>query len=180
MKKLFLALATVATLLAVSCNKGNTPVNVTDADIQGTWTVTSGQVTFTKNGAKVSFATYAQDMGIDISEMSEVELAMAQQIFDEVFSANAYDINSTITFKNGVVTIADDEDAEAGTYTLNGGKLTITADGQSVPFTITAFSGNSMTLFVDGFEMTAGLAPGISQLKEKGYVFTTTVYLKKK
>ncbi|MBP3257329.1 MAG: lipocalin family protein [Bacteroidales bacterium] len=136
MKKIFVAVAALATMLFVSCNKeANYP-----SLIQGTWESKTSVVNITKNGKAVTAAEFVA--GVTDASMKETLTKMF-----EAFSTLQDARGITLTFKDGKVTPAGE--FPGGEYTVSGNTLTIKADGQTVPFTIANLTNSDLSLTFD-------------------------------
>lgn len=175
MKKLLVAVAALATLLFVSCNKESQYPTL----IEGTWEVKSGSAAITKNGKPVTVDTFITDMAalegqtVEIPESIKQEL---QKAFDEMSKPQTFPEGATLTFKEGKVSTT--EGIGGSTYTISGNTLTLNIDGDSVPFTIETLTATDLVLSTDSSNI-----PTTTQgdmFKRAGYVMTMTITFKKK
>lgn len=178
MKKLFVAVAALATLLFVSCNKeANYP-----SLIQGTWEVKTATTAITKNGQPVTAETFIKDIAATSGQNIEIPEAIKQELqamFDQMSKTQVIPEGVTITLKDGKVTA---ENENIGTYTLNGSTLTITAEGRSIPLTINSLTASDAVLTLDAMNVPS-LEEGSTELeilKKAGYTITETLTFKKK
>lgn len=135
MKKLFLAVAALATLLFVSCSKEQ----MTDAKLQGTWTVKSADVKVYENGKEVqlpaAFKGLLEDMGVDDVTENLPEGATL------TFSKGKV----TSTYSDGSQTVSETSD-----YTLTGDTLTIKPkNDNSLNLTVTEVTSSKLVLSID-------------------------------
>lgn len=142
MKKLFFAVAALATLLTVSCTKEQT----TDDKLQGTWEVNDASCKVLIEGKEVDLAALAALAGEDfqIPDWNKVS---------EQFKG------ATVTFNKGTVTIkADGRDDMEANYAINGSVLTLTpknqdSEGRNIEFTIAEITATNLTLTTDVIKM---------------------------
>ena len=174
MKKLFVAVAALATLLFVSCNKESQYPTL----IEGTWEVKSGSAAITKNGKPVTVDIFITDMAalegqtVEIPESIKQEL---QKAFDEMSNPQTFPEGATLTFKEGKVSA---EGLDGGTYTISGNTLTINDGGDSVPFTIETLTATDLVLSTDSSNIPTSTQRDM--FKRAGYVMTMTITFKKK
>ena len=174
MKKLFVAVAALATLLFVSCNKESQYPTL----IEGTWEVKSGSAAITKNGKPVTVDTFITDMAalegqtVEIPESIKQEL---QKAFDEMSKPQTFPEGAALTFKEGKVSA---EGIDSGTYTISGNTLTLNIDGDSVPFTIETLTATDLVLSTDSSNFSTSTQGDM--FKRAGYVMTMTITFKKK
>lgn len=140
MKKLFFAVAALATLFTVSCTKEQT----TDDKLQGTWEVNDASFKMLMDGKEVDLTALADLAGEDFPDLNKV----SEQIK-----------GATVTFNKGTVTIKTDgtDDMEAN-YAINGNVLTLTpknqdSEGQNIEFTIAEITATNLTLTTDVIKM---------------------------
>ena len=166
MKKLFVAVATLATLLFVSCNKeANYP-----SLIQGSWESQTIQTTFTKNGKAITAAEFVADI-----TDAEIKKTMTE-VFNNMTGTQAAK-GITLTFKDGKVTPSGD--FPGGDYTISGNTLTIKADGQTVPFTIASLTNSDLSLIFDP-EKVPGYKQETAGMDLQGYSITITLTFTKR
>lgn len=140
MKKLFFAVAALATLLTVSCTKEQT----TDDKLQGTWEVNDASCKVLIEGKEVNLAALAALAGEDFPDLNKVS--------EQVKGA-------TVTFNKGTVTIkADGRDDMEANYAINGSVLTLTpknqdSEGRNIAFTIAEITATNLTLTTDVIKM---------------------------
>lgn len=140
MKKLFFAVAALATLLTVSCTKEQT----TDDKLQGTWEINDASCKVLIEGKEVDLAALAALAGEDFPDLNKV----SEQIKD-----------ATVTFNKGTVTIkADGRDDMEANYAINGSVLTLTLKDQdskvqNIEFTIAEITATNLTLTTDVLKM---------------------------
>lgn len=145
MKKLFFAVAALATLLTVSCTKEQT----TDEKLQGTWEVNDASCKMLIEGKEVDLTALAELAGEDFPDLNKV----SEQIK-----------GATVTFNKGTVTIkADGRDDMEANYAINGSVLTLTPKdqdsedqdsvGQKIEFTIAEITATNLTLTTDFIKM---------------------------
>lgn len=146
MKKLFFAVAALATLLTVSCTKEQTTdekEQTTDDKLQGTWEINDASCKILMNGKEVD-----EDFPIPV-------LNVVEQIK-----------GATVTFNKGTVTIkADGKDMEAN-YAINGSVLTLTPKDQdskvqNIEFTIAEITATNLTLTTDIIKMIPDTKDGL-------------------
>ena len=156
MKKLFFAVAALATLLTVSCAKEQTTDDkeqTTDDKLQGTWEVNDASFKMLMDGKEVDLTALADLAGEDFPDLNKVS---------EQFKG------ATVTFNKGTVTIkADGKDMEAN-YAINGSVLTLTlknqdsedqdsegqdSEGRNIEFTIAEITATNLTLTTDVIKM---------------------------
>ncbi len=149
MKKLFVAVAALATMLFMSCNKepnkeqttdANNKEQTTDAKLQGTWNVKSTDFELYEDGKKINIPDDVQDI-IDVFEDSMTSMSEG----------------ATLTFANGKATSTYTRDSktvsDVADYTINGSTLTIKPNGgDNLDFTIKELTASNLvlTLNVDG------------------------------
>ena len=83
MKKLFVAVAALATLLFVSCSKESQYPSL----IQGTWEAKSATTAITKNGQPVTAETFIKDIAATSGQNIEIPEALKQELqamFDQM------------------------------------------------------------------------------------------------
>ena len=153
MKKIFVAVAALATMLFVSCNKeANYP-----SLIQGTWEVKSASSAITKNGQAANVDTFINDMiGVAGQELPEDFKEYLNMMFKELSNPIELPGGATLTFKDGKVSATDTDGIPGmsnGSYTLNGCTLTISANGQSVPFTVNTLTTTDLVLSMDASKL---------------------------
>lgn len=174
MKKLFVAVAALATLLFVSCNKESQYPTL----IEGTWEVKSGSAAITKNGKPVTVDTFITDMAalegqtVEIPESIKQEL---QKAFDEMSKPQTFPEGATLTFKEGKVSTTE---GGGSTYTISGNTLTLNIDGDPVPFTIETLTATDLVLSTDSSNIPTSTQRDM--FKRAGYVMTMTITFKKK
>lgn len=141
MKKLFFAVAALATLLTVSCTKEQT----TDDKLQGTWEVNDASCKMLIEGKEVDLAALAALAGEDFPDLNKV----SEQIK-----------GATVTFNKGTVTIktADGKNDMEANYAINGSVLTLTPKDQNskvqnIEFTIAEITATNLTLTTDVIKM---------------------------
>lgn len=140
MKKLFFAVAALATLLTMSCTKEQT----TDDKLQGTWEVNDASCKMLIEGKEVDLAALAALAGEDFPDLNKV----SEQIK-----------GATVTFNKGTVTIkADGRDDMEANYAINGSVLTLTPKDQNskvqnIEFTIAEITATNLTLTTDVIKM---------------------------
>ncbi|MBR0245088.1 MAG: lipocalin family protein [Bacteroidales bacterium] len=140
MKKLFFAVAALATLLTVSCTKEQT----TDDKLQGTWEINDASCKVLIEGKEVDLAALAALAGEDFPDLNKV----SEQIK-----------GATVTFNKGTVTIkADGRDDMEANYAINGSVLTLTPKDQdskvqNIEFTIAEITATNLTLTTDVLKM---------------------------
>lgn len=157
MKKLFFAVAALATLLTVSCAKEQTTDDkeqTTDDKLQGTWEVNDASCKVLIEGKEVDLTALADLAGEDFPDLNKV----SEQIK-----------GATVTFNKGTVTIKTDgtDDMEAN-YAINGNVLTLTpknqdskdqdsegqdSEGRNIEFTIAEITATNLTLTTDVIKM---------------------------
>lgn len=151
MKKLFFAVAALATLLTVSCTKEQT----TDDKLQGTWEVNDASLKMLMDGKEVDLEALAELAGEDfqIPDLSVVK-------------------GATITFNKGTVTVKPDgkDDMEAN-YAINGSVLTLTpknqdSEGLNIAFTIAEITATNLTLTADVLKMIPNSKDGLEPSTE--------------
>ena len=170
MKKLFVAVAALATMLFVSCNKeANYP-----SLIQGTWNSRTIQMTLTKNGKAVTAADFVD--GITDAETKKEMTDLFNQLTMPTDATGA-----SLTFKDGKIsssgTILPTAPKE-GEYTISGSTLTIKADGQTVPFTIESLTSSNLSLTFDPEKIPD--KPEVVTAALEGYNCTMTINFIKK
>lgn len=141
MKKLFFAVAALATLLTVSCTKEQT----TDDKLQGTWEVNDASCKMLIEGKEVDLTALAALAGEDFPDLNKV----SEQIK-----------GATVTFNKGTVTIktADGKNDMEANYAINGSVLTLTPKDQdskvqNIEFTIAEITATNLTLTTDVIKM---------------------------
>lgn len=141
MKKLFFAVAALATLLTMSCTKEQT----TDDKLQGTWEVNDASCKMLIEGKEVDLAALAALAGEDFPDLNKV----SEQIK-----------GATVTFNKGTVTIktADGKNDMEANYAINGSVLTLTPKDQNskvqnIEFTIAEITATNLTLTTDVIKM---------------------------
>ncbi len=157
MKKLFFAVAALATLLTMSCTKEQT----TDDKLQGTWEVNDASCKMLIEGKEVDLAALAALAGEDFPDLNKV----SEQIK-----------GATVTFNKGTVTIktADGKNDMEANYAINGSVLTLTPKDQNskvqnIEFTIAEITATNLTLTTDVIKMIPnntkdGLEPDLSKI----------------
>ena len=147
MKKLFFAVAALATLLTVSCAKEQTTDDkeqTTDDKLQGTWEVNDASFKMLMDGKEVDLTALADLAGEDFPDLNKVS---------EQFKG------ATVTFNKGTVTIkADGRDDMEANYAINGNVLTLTpknqdSEGRNIEFTIAEITATNLTLTTDVIKM---------------------------
>ena len=139
MKKLFVAVAALATMLFMSCNKEQ----MTDAKLQGTWTVKSVDVKLYDNGKEIQVP------------------AELQEFFEEIGSEDTIETLSkgaTLTFSKGKVTSAytrgSEKVSETHDYAIDGNFLSIkVSEDETLNFTIKELTASSLVLTLDVLKM---------------------------
>ena len=171
MKKFFVAVAALATLLFVSCNKAPNYPSL----IQGTWDPQTIQLTITKNGKAVTAADFVA--GITNAEVKQT----MTELFNR-FTKQQEAKGATITFQDGkisasgtILPIAPHE----GEYTISGSTLTVKADGETASFTIESLTSSNLSLTFDP-EKIPGYKPEIASETLEGYNYTMTINFTKK
>lgn len=158
MKKLFFAVAALATLLTVSCTKEQT----TDDKLQGTWEVNDASCKMLIEGKEVDLTALAELAGEDFPDLNKVS---------EQFKG------ATVTFNKGTVTIkADGRDDMEANYAINGSVLTLTPKdqdsedqdsvGQKIEFTIAEITATNLTLTTDVIKMIPNSKDGLEASTE--------------
>ena len=132
MKKLFVAVAALATMLFMSCTKEQT----TDAKLQGKWTVKSADIEFYEDGKKIEPPTDVKKRLEDL----KIEEKMASMSKD-----------ATLTFDNGKATSTYTRDdktvSDVADYTINGSTLTIKPNGgKNLNFTIKELTASNLVM----------------------------------
>ena len=160
MKKLFVAVAALATMLFVSCNKeANYP-----SLIQGTWNSQTLQMTITKNGKAVT----ADDFVAGITDAETKNQLVTPQDAK----------GASPTFKDGKFTVSTTTlpslNFPSGEYTISGNTLTIKSDSQTVSFTITSLTSSDLSLTLDSAK-NPGFIPAGYEETLQGYGFTITI-----
>ena len=149
MKRLFLLSLSVF-FIACSSDDDSTGVSIAEADLVGTWDLTSfeqsgststtvaGQTiasTFTAVGSQFDFTTtFTADPNQASSEgtyVIDVRTETAGEVVEEQATVDSNDFDSG---------------ALSGTWRIEGDKLLTNESGQDAEYTVTAFSGNSITL----------------------------------
>ena len=170
MKKLFVAVAALATMLFVSCNKeANYP-----SLIQGTWNSQTLQMTITKNGKAVTAADFVA--GITDDELKKEMTEIFNQLVKPQDAKGA-----TITFKDGKISASGTilpTAPQEGEYTISGNTLTLKSDGQTVPFTIESLTSSNLSLTFDPEKIPGYTLDGDVDLE--GYSYTMTINFTKK
>lgn len=139
MKKIFVAVAALATMLFMSCTKEQT----TDAKLQGTWTVKSVDVKLYENNKEIQVP------------------AELQELFEEIGSEDSVENLSkgaTLTFSKGKVTSAYTRDSqkmsETHDYAIGGDFLSIkVSEDTTLNFTIKELTASSLVLTLDALKM---------------------------
>ena len=139
MKKLFVAVAALATMLFMSCTKEQT----TDAKLQGTWTVKS-----------VDVKLYENDKEIQVPEtlkgfMKDIDADDAMESLTE---------GATLTFSKGKVTSSytrgSEKVSETNDYSIGGNFLSIkVSEDTNLNFTIKELTASSLVLTLDALKM---------------------------
>lgn len=149
MKKLFFAVAALATLLTVSCTKEQT----TDDKLQGTWEVNDASCKMLIEGKEVDLTALADLAGEDFPDLNKV----SEQIK-----------GATVTFNKGTVTIktADGKNDMEANYAINGSVLTLTPKDQdskvqNIEFTIAEITATNLTLTTDVIKMIPDAKDGL-------------------
>lgn len=149
MKKLFFAVAALATLLTVSCTKEQT----TDDKLQGTWEVNDASCKMLIEGKEVDLTALAALAGEDFPDLNKV----SEQIK-----------GATVTFNKGTVTIktADEKNDMEANYAINGSVLTLTPKDQdskvqNIEFTIAEITATNLTLTTDIIKMIPDTKDGL-------------------
>lgn len=176
MKKLFVAVVALTSLLFVSCNKESNYPSL----IQGTWEVKTATSAFTKNGQPATAETFIKDITGSEVEIPQTVKEELQQLFNSLSSSLVFPEGTTITFKDGKVSAGS---MESGSYTINGNALTISGDGQSIPFNIITLTATDMVLTVDmlnNSQYSGTVSQQLQILKNAGYAMTSTLNFKKK
>ena len=135
MKKLFVAVAALATLLFVSCSKEQ----MNESKLQGTWTVKTADVKLYENGNEIQIPEALKKIVEDFNVEDTIE-SMSE--------------GATLTFSKGKVTSAytsgSEKVSETDDYSINGDTLTIkSGDKDAVNFTIKELTASSLVLTVD-------------------------------
>lgn len=153
MKKLFVAVAALATMLFVSCSKEQ----MTEAKLQGTWTVKSVDVKVYESGKEIELPAtikgFLVDMGVDDVMKNLPE-------------------GSTLTFSKGkaISTYSDGSNTYSSTsdYTISGDTLTIKPQGESaINMTVKEATSSKLVLTIDALKM--GELPAEAQELIKNY-----------
>lgn len=139
MKKIFVTVAALATMLFMSCTKEQT----TDAKLQGTWTVKSTDVKIYENGKEIQVP------------------AELQELFEEIGSEDTMENLSkgaTLTFSKGKVSSAYSRGTETITdthdYSIGGDFLSIkVSEDTTLNFTIKELTSSSLVLTLDALKM---------------------------
>lgn len=149
MKKLFFAVAALATLLTVSCTKEQT----TDDKLQGTWEINDASCKVLIEGKEVDLAALA---------------ALAGEDFPDLNKASEQIKGATVTFNKGTVTIktADGKNDMEANYAINGSVLTLTPKDQdskvqNIEFTIAEITATNLTLTTDVIKMIPDAKDGL-------------------
>ena len=138
MKKLFVAVAALATMLFMSCTKEQT----TDAKLQGTWKVKSVDVKLYENDKEIQVPETLKGFLKDINADDAMESLTE---------------GATLTFSKGKVTSSYTRDSEkvseTNDYAIDGNFLSI-KDGESTTnFTIKELTASSLVLTLDALKM---------------------------
>jgi hypothetical protein len=139
MKKIFVAVAALATMLFMSCTKEQT----TDAKLQGTWTVKSVDVKLYENNKEIQIP------------------AELQELFEEIGSEDTIETLSkgaTLTFSKGKVTSAytrgSEKVSDTHDYAIGGNFLSIKVnEDETLNFTIKELTASSLVLTLDALKM---------------------------
>ncbi len=139
MKKLFVAVAALATMLFMSCTKEQT----TDAKLQGTWTVKSVDVKLYENDKEIQVPETLKGFLKDINADDAMESLTE---------------GATLSFANGKATSTYTREgkivSDVADYTINGSTLTIKPnDGENLNFTIKELTASSLVLTLDALKM---------------------------
>ena len=138
MKKLFVAVAALATMLFMSCTKEQT----TDAKLQGTWTVKSVDVKLYENDKEIQIPETLKGFLKDINAEDAME-SLAE--------------GATLTFSKGKVTSSYTRDSEkvseTNDYTIDGNFLSIkVSEDETLKFTIKELTASSLVLTLDALK----------------------------
>ena len=171
MKKIFVAVAALATMLFVSCNKeANYP-----SLIQGSWNSRTVQMNITKNGKAVTAADFVA--GITDAEAKQAMTEMFNELTKPTDATGA-----SLTFKDGKVTANSTilpMGPSSGEYTVTGNTLTLKSDGQTASFTITSLTSSDLSLTLDSAK-NPGFTPEGYEAILQGYGFIITVTFTRK
>ena len=159
MKKLFVAVAALATMLFMSCTKEQT----TDAKLQGTWKVKSANIELYEDGKKIETPAAVKEFLEDL----EIEEKMANM-----------SEGATLTFANGKATSTYTHEgktiSDVADYTINGSALTIKPkDGETLNFTIKELTASNLVLTLSVVE-SAELDKLINDKKSHSVLFVIT------
>ena len=132
MKKLFVAVAALATMLFMSCTKEQT----TDAKLQGTWKVKSADIELYEDGKKIETPAAVKEFLEDL-EIEEKMTSLSE--------------GATLSFANGKATSTYTRDgktvSDVADYTIDGSTLTIKPNGgDNLNFTIKELTASNLVL----------------------------------
>lgn len=161
MKKLFLAVAALATLLFMSCSKEQ----MTDAKLQGTWTVKSADVKVYENGKEVQLPAELKDLFDDLG-VEDVTENLPE--------------GATLTFSKGKVTSTYSDGAqtysETSDYSLSGDTLTIKPkNDSSLNLTINEATSSKLVLSIDVLKTSGMPAEAKEMLKNYSILVLITL-----
>ncbi len=134
----YFLLAGLMAFALVSCDKNKIDDSITEAELVGTWTVSSSESDFTVNGVPI-IDFIAEAFGLT-KEQAE---AMAAQ-----YSGEGMTISGTIEFKSDGTYLATDEDGSyEGTWVIeSGGKELVVDKGTEDEWTFNISEGTSSKL----------------------------------
>ncbi len=135
MKKIFVAVAALATMLFMSCSKEQ----MAESKLQGTWTVKTADVKLYENGKEIQVPDAIKKAVEDI----DVEDAFENMSEGATLTFSKGKVTSTYTRGGEKISSTDD-------YSINGDVLTIKPAGEAaVNLTIKELTGSSLVLTAD-------------------------------